>query len=190
MMLPVSSSPISASDSDDASVARRLVLAGNNAEVNRFAFFQYDEPTETTPIHTKTRARELQFNPIVNVRAIRPRSYTLRSNISDVSMGSSCCAASPRAPDYQEDLNDTNPDSDDDEFDRFYKTMPSMDVLNIGDRRRSSVDDFSLKLISHMGYVHSQESIPESFDASSNEHSNRPRSISCDDFFFRQHNLA
>jgi len=189
MQLPVSSSPVSATDSDDASVARRLVLAGNNAEVNRFAFFQYDDLPETTAIHVKTRARELQFHPIVKVRGIRPRSNTMRSNVSDAS----CCTTSPRAPDYMIELNDTNPDSDDDEFDRFYKTMPSVDVSSLLGQRRASVDELSLKLMTKSGFFGSGDSITESnlaVDELSTEPLLRPRSVSCDDFFFRQHNLS
>ena len=187
MQLPVSSSPISATDSEDMSVARRLVLAGNNAEVNRFAFFQYDDLSETTPIHAKTRTKELQFNPVVNVRSIRPRSNTMRSNISDTS----CCTTSPRAPDYMVELNDCNPDSDDDEFDRFYKTMPSVDVLSMLGQRRASVDDVSLKIMTKAGFFGPADSIYESdsaFEGISPEQLLRPRSVSCDDFFFREHN--
>jgi len=189
MQLPVSSSPISATDSEDVSVARRLVLAGNNAEVNRFAFFQYDDPSETTPIHTKTRTKELQFNPIVKVRSIRPRSNTMRSNVSDAS----CCTTSPRAPDYMVELNDSNPDSDDDEFDRFYKTMPSVDVLSMMGHRRASVDDVSLKWMTTAGFFGSTDSTNGSdsaTDGMSAEQLLRPRSVSCDDYFFRQHNFS
>lgn len=188
MQLPVSSSPVSVTDSEDASVARRLVVASNNAEVNRFAFFQSDEISETTPVNVKAHSRELHFDPIVKVRAIRPRSNTMKSNISDLSVGSSCCTLSPRASDYLIELNDTNPDSEDDEFNRFYSTMPSVDILSVLGQRRTSLDDLVLRFGNGSGFFGQQESLNEAVTTpDSTGHVTRARSVSCDDYFFRQH---
>jgi hypothetical protein len=187
MQLPASSSPVSVTDSEDASVARRLIVASNNAEVNRFAFFQYDDISETTPVHVKTHTRELHFDPIVKVRAIRPRSNTMKSNVSDLSVGSSCCPVSPRGSDYVIELNDTNPDSDDDEFNRFYNTMPSVDIISVLGKRRASVDDLSFIVADESGFFGLQGSSNEALTTpDSTTHVARPRSVSCDDYFFRQ----
>ena len=170
MRLPLSSSLPSIADSDDGSLSRQLMLADTNAEYNRIAFSGYDDFTDISspsPNSEKDPMRSINFHPQVKVRFIRARSNTMRSSFSDL-VGSIMCSDSPIGEDSTQMLKECSPQSDDEEFDRFYRTMqpPICSIPNPSSRvRRLSYDDDggmfegSLQVLS------------------------RPRSISCDNFF-------
>lgn len=189
MLLPVSSSPLSATDSEDRLLTKQLVLADTNAELNRFAFSHFDDQSETSPNGSHQRLKSIQFNPEVNVRYIRPRSNTMRSTMSDASASSSGFPNSPR--ECKVELNDASPeDSDDDDFERFYKTMPPMDFSVIRDgRRRASVDEFAIIGTPSL-YTHETDTPDARESTTVLRGPSRTRSVSCDDYFFQSTNIA
>jgi hypothetical protein len=170
MRLPLSSSLPSIADSDDGSLSRQLMLADTNAEYNRIAFNGYDNYTDISspsPYSERDPLRSIDFHPQVKVRFIRARSNTMRSSFSDL-MGSFMCSDSPVGADSTQMLKECSPHSDDEEFDRFYRTMQSP-ICSIPTQqsrsRRLSYDDDSSNLEGTFQVLQ------------------RPRSISCDNFF-------
>ena len=174
MRLPLSSSLPSVGSSDDGALARHLLLAGTNAEVNRISCGEFDNESDVlssprTP--NPCFERVINFNPQVSVRFIRPRSNTIQSSLSDWS-ASMRYLDSPIAPDATQELKECCQDSDDDEFDRFYRTMLNPPRLGVPfpHSRRFSLDNVDENAPSH--------------------ESGRPRSVSCDDFVFQSMKLG
>jgi hypothetical protein len=183
MQLPVTSSPISVTDSEDGLLSEHLVLASCNAEENRFTMSHYDDISEATPMNIQPRIKSIHFNPEVDVRFIRPRSNTMRSTTSDVSGGSYTYPVSPIGEDGKMQLNDiSSPVSDDDEFEKFYRTMPRMNLEILTKRRRSSIDEISLPSSYTPPLVYTGDDVDF---YNSCDRVNRSRSVSCDDYFFR-----
>ena len=176
MQLPLSSSINSQTDSEDGLLSQSLRLADSNAEINRFAFSHYDEYSDVSPASSRAYLRSINFNPEVSVRFIRPRSNTMKSNLSDASVGSGTrFPESPIGRDAKQLLKESSPISDDEEFDRFYKTMRPMKLFPTRiSTRRLSMDDTPC--------IH--EESPRNYRA------NRTRSISCDDNFFQTINFS
>jgi len=157
-------------DEDEGHLSARLILAENNSEYNRIQCYDSDDLYEQSlsPTMPMSRnSRSINFNPEVSVRFIRARSNTILSNTSDVS-GSFRLSTSPIPPDTKQILRECSPVSDDEEFDRFYRTMDSSTncfPLILPGARRLSFDCYngSPRLRSPTG---------------------RHRSLSCDDMFF------
>ena len=174
MRLPLSSSLPSVGSSEDASLARQLLLAGSNAEVNRISCIEFDvsDIASSPELPSTTLRKVIDFNPNVKVRFIRGRSNTMHSSFSDLS-SSWRHLDSPVAPDGFQQLKDCLPDSDDEEFDRFYRTMEYPNTrIPVGRNRgrRFSLD-------------HSDDhEVPRT--------ESRARSVSCDDFVFQSMKLG
>ena len=165
MQLPLSSSVASISDSDDL-LTNHLMLANANAEMNRVGYDAYEDYSDASPVTPQAYQRVLQFNPEVTVRFIRPRSGTIMSSFSDI-CGTIRCADSPLQADCKQTLKESSPLSEeDDEFDRFYKTMECRGSLN---SRRFSMDE-------SIPVYRSTSRLTPNF-----QHHNRQRSLSCDD---------
>jgi hypothetical protein len=174
MRLPLSSSLPSVGSSEDGILACQLLLAGANAEVNRISCFEFDESDiRASPDTPAGRLkRTIDFNPTVAVRFFRGRSNTMNSSFSDLS-SSWRHLDSPTAVDGVQQLKECLPDSDDEEFDRFYRTMEYPNVripLGTNRLRRLSLDQ-------------SEDYDPPSVAA-------RARSVSCDDFVFQSMKLG
>lgn len=117
----------------------------------------------------------------------------MRSNLSDVSITSvSRYGESPLAPDSKQRLKESSPHSDDDEFERFYNTMPQVRIyrgnITAHPVRRLSLDG------NVRGGIQEMPSYYEDDDATStstpDEHRySRTRSMSCDDFFFHNNTI-
>ena len=168
MQLPLSSSLPSITDSEDGVLTSHLMMANANAEFNRMAYEDFDEYPDNSPITPQACGRLINFHPEVNVRFIRPRSGTQLSNVSD-SSGTYRYLDSPVRPDCKQSLKESSPLSDDDEeFDRFFKTMEYRHSFGAHRTpRRLSMD----------------ETFPRFPHPYSN--SNRQRSLSCDNYFFQ-----
>jgi hypothetical protein len=175
MRLPLSSSLPSVGSSDDGALARQLLLAGTNAEVNRISCGEFDNESDvlSSPRTPNPRFEKLiNFNPQVSVRFIRARSNTMHSSFSDLS-GSLRYLDSPIAPDATQQLKECYQDSDDEEFDRFYRTMeypPLRPQVCTNRARRLSLDHVDENTTSYVG--------------------SRARSVSCDDMVFQSMKLG
>ena len=175
MQLPLSSSLPSITDSEDGLLTSHLMLADANAELNRMAYDDFDEYSDGSPTTPQAYHRIINFNPEVNVRFIRPRSGTMRSSFSDIT-GTIRSIDSPLHKDCKQSLKESSPLSDDDEeFDRFYKTMESKQSLaSPRSRRRLSMDETIPRYKAHRFEAHFGHFV-----------GNRRRSLSCDNYFFQ-----
>jgi hypothetical protein len=168
MRLPLSSSLPSVGSSDDGALTSQLLLAGANAEVNRFSWGEFDD-SDLSASHRTTHAgltRSINFNPKVAVRFIRSRSQTVFPSLSDIS-SSLRSFDSPVAADDIQALKDSLVDSDDEDFERFYRTMESSTAGITRPVNRPRRFSF------------------ESLDDLSVGASGRARSVSCDDYVFQ-----
>ena len=167
MRLPLSSSLPSVTDSEDGEISKHLLLADTNAEFNRIALSQYDNDSDNSSTSSYSPEREplrlINFHPEVRVRFIRPRSSTMRSSFSDIP-GSFRCCDSPIGEDSKQLLRESSPQSDDEEFDRFYRTMQPVCGRSRGQSFEEATESPSVHTVSG---------------------GNRRRSVSCDDLFFQ-----
>lgn len=175
MRLPLSSSLPSVGSSDDGILAKQLLLAGTNAEFNRASCSGIDKwDTSSSPGTLSPReSKAIIFNPEVSVRFIRRHPNVPTSGVSDA-FGSFRSSDSPIAPDATQSLKDDYVDSDDEEFDRFYRSMrPGLDLSHgsAGERtRRLSLDQYE-EIFSH-------------------QTERRERSVSCDEYLFQSMKLG
>jgi hypothetical protein len=173
MRLPLSSSLPSIGSSDDGGLSKQLLLAGTNAEFNRISCceFNNDSDSSSSPQTFDSRAnKSIIFNPQVAVRFIRARSNTTHSGPSDMS-NSLRSVDSLVVLDSTLNLKEPDIDSDDEEFDRFYRTMrPSVCLFTPSQRRnrRYSLDE--------------RDESPRM--------ESRPRSVSCDELVFQSMKLG
>ena len=179
MRLPLSSSLNSLADSEDG-ISKQLMIAGTNAEFNRISCCDFEDDSDGTrsPVTpTRRSLKSINFDPNVRVRFIRPRSNTLRSSFSDLS-ASFRCLDSPVAGDSTQLLKEASPQSDDEEFDRFYRTMDlhRCQIPTPPSRSRR----FSLDQVHELNVD----------DIHSPRLGGRTRSVSCDDFVFQTMNIG
>lgn len=179
MRLPLSSSLNSIADSEDG-ISKQLLIAGTNAEFNRISCCDYDDESELThspATPTRHSLKSINFDPQVRVRFIRPRSNTLRSSFSDLS-SSFRCLDSPVAHDSTQLLKESSPQSDDEEFDKFYRTMEAHRCAIPTPPSRSRRLSFDQVHEMHLDGLHSPRL------------GGRTRSVSCDDFVFQTMNIG
>ncbi len=190
MQLPLSSS---LSESEDGVLHQHLKLADSNAELNKCIFYGLEVPYETSSTDLAACARGIYFNPEVSVRFIRPRSNTMRSNLSDVSIASNNrYGESPLGPDSKQQLKESSPQSDDEEFEKFYKTMPQVRIyqghLSNHPVRRLSLDGDMRGGIEEMPSYYEDDDATSTSTPDENRYS-RTRSMSCDEFFFHTNSI-
>jgi hypothetical protein len=170
MRLPLSSSLPSVGSSDDGILAKQLLLAGTNAEFNRASCSGIDKSDTSSSPRTLSphEFKAINFNPEVSVRFIRRYAKISNSGVSDA-FGSFRSSDSPIAPDATQSLKDDYVDSEDEEFDRFYRSMrPGLGISNPGSTERSrrfSLDQLEENLSDRTG--------------------GRARSVSCDEYLFQ-----
>ena len=168
MLLPLSYSLPNNTDSDDGSIYAQLQLANTNAEYNRVQCFHSDDDYPETVIRNPVRVRckGINFHPEVSVRYIPSRAKTANVGSGETS-SYLMLNDSPVPPDSKLLLKECSPVSDDEDFNRFYRTMESnVACLPIIQARCRT---FSLDCLNDY---------PQSSPAS-----RRPRSMSCDDLF-------
>jgi hypothetical protein len=185
MQLPISSS---FPDSEDSVLSHQLHLADANAELNRFGLSYGEAPSyEYSPSCVRANGKAIIFNPEVSVRFIRPRSNTMRSSVSDASVNSlNRYGESPLGPDSMQRLKESSPLSDDEEFERFYKTMPQVRVQASHSSElpvcRLSLDGLARN--DRMSSYYEEDDVTATITPDENRYT-RTRSISRDEDFFQ-----